>query len=337
MKKLQYTIYLNSILLSILLIPLLVGCGTSKQAPSNRNFKNVANGGKGAFNHYIERFAGTAYENQKRYKIPASITLAQGLLESGAGRSQLAHKYNNHFGIKCHSSWRGKRTYHDDDRANECFRVYSSPEASFEDHAQFLMRSRYSRLFRLDIRDYKGWAKGLQACGYATNKAYANRLIKIIEDYQLYLIDEGNLGRKYKFDNKYNYSSPRIQKKKKALTSHESNNSIRPTYLNGKLLYILAKDGDDLATIAEEFGLSEKRLTHYNDFPRAYPLKPGDIVYLQSKLTKAQVPNYQHVVEIGESIHTIAQKYGIKLKSLYSINGLAKDYIPVEGDILYLR
>ena len=141
-----------------------------------------------AYEKYIKQYSSLAIQHQKKYRIPASITLAQGLLESGAGRSELARKSNNHFGIKCHSDWRGGRVYHDDDLRGECFRKYKNPEQSYEDHARFLVdRPRYASLFKLKITDYKGWARGLQKCGYATDRAYANRLIKLIEDYDLYL------------------------------------------------------------------------------------------------------------------------------------------------------
>ena len=136
---------------------------------------------------YINKYSDLAVEQMKLHKIPASITLAQGLLESGAGYSQLARKSNNHFGIKCGGSWRGRSVRHDDDARNECFRAYSNPRDSYEDHSEFLRRgARYAFLFKLDITDYKGWARGLKKAGYATDPSYANRLITIIEDYDLY-------------------------------------------------------------------------------------------------------------------------------------------------------
>ena len=145
---------------------------------------------KNTYNAYIKQYAPMAIEQMQKYKIPASITLAQGLLESGAGRSELALKSNNHFGIKCHDSWRGKKTYHDDDAKGECFRVYKSVADSYEDHSQFLSgRTRYASLFKLQITDYKAWARGLKKAGYATDPSYANRLISIIEDYELYKYD----------------------------------------------------------------------------------------------------------------------------------------------------
>ena len=145
-----------------------------------------------SYQKYISKYSDLAIQHQKKYRIPASITLAQGLLESGAGQSDLARRSNNHFGIKCHSDWRGGRVYHDDDLRGECFRKYKRVEDSYDDHSRFLAeRSRYERLFKLNIKDYKGWAKGLQKCGYATDRAYANKLIKVIEDYELYRFDSG--------------------------------------------------------------------------------------------------------------------------------------------------
>ncbi len=138
---------------------------------------------------YIERYKGEAIIQMKKYNIPASITLAQAILESADGNSELAKKSNNHFGIKCHSNWEGEKVFHDDDELDECFRAYKNVEESFEDHSKFLLKERYSDLFKLNIDDYKSWAKGLKKAGYATNPAYAKHLIKIIEDNNLSQFD----------------------------------------------------------------------------------------------------------------------------------------------------
>lgn len=335
-------IYFLIVVSLAILIGLISGCKSGKSTLSKDRVP-IAKNGNDAYNQYIERYAGIAYSNQKKYKIPASITLAQGLLESGAGSSTLARKANNHFGIKCHNSWRGARTFHTDDLPNECFRKYNSPEESFADHADFLRKPRYSRLFKLDPRDYKGWAKGLQQCGYATDKGYANKLIKIIEDYRLYLIDRGNLGRHYKYEKPSKSQSVarrETRKREQNKTLHSKNYRLeddREYFLNGSLLFIQVKSDDSLASIAAEFNISEKKLSKYNDLPEGCPLTEGDLIYLQPKLSKAQPPNYLHKVSVGESIHTIAQMYGIKLKSLYRLNNLSKDYIPEEGDMLKLR
>lgn len=268
-----------------------------------------------SYKRYIHEHKSLAIDQQHKYKIPASITLAQGLLESGAGQSDLARRSNNHFGIKCHD-WKGKRVYHDDDLRGECFRKYSSVKDSYEDHSKFLaLRPRYASLFRLNIRDYKGWAKGLQKCGYATDRKYANKLIKVIEDYELYQYDTAKKERK---------------SQKKAVVRHT-------IYKSHGLLYVHARPGDSLEDIAKSVGISTRKLSKYNEIPKDFPLQADDIVYLEKKKSKADKPHYDHVVQIGESMHSISQQYGIQVKSLYKLNKKDKDYIPEEGDVLKLR
>ena len=271
-----------------------------------------------SYQKYISKYSDLAIQHQKKYRIPASITLAQGLLESGAGQSDLARRSNNHFGIKCHSDWRGGRVYHDDDLRGECFRKYKNPEQSYEDHARFLVdRPRYARLFKLKVTDYKGWARGLQKCGYATDRAYANRLIKLIEDYDLYRYDTAKGG-----------------KKKGKQPARISRYTI---YRTNGLLYVYSNGKDSFDDIAASLGFRVKDLKKYNEVPEDFPLQKNDIVYLEKKKKKADKPNYDHVVQVGESMHSIAQKYGIQIKSLYKINKKHKDYIPEEGDVLKLR
>ena len=256
-----------------------------------------------SYEKYIKTYSALAIEQQKKYKIPASITLAQGLLESGAGQSDLARRSNNHFGIKCHSDWRGGRVYHDDDLRGECFRKYKRVEDSYEDHSKFLKRSRYDRLFQLKITDYKGWARGLQKCGYATDRAYANKLIKVIEDYELYRYDTGKV-----------HKLTRQEKKK--LKYPTVKYTIYRTY---GLLYVYAKENDSFDQIAQNLDFPVKDLKKFNEVPEDFPLQKGDIVYIEKKKKKADKPNYDHVVQVGESMHSIAQKYGIQIKSLYKI------------------
>ena len=262
-----------------------------------------------SYEKYIKTYSALAIEQQKKYKIPASITLAQGLLESGAGQSDLARRSNNHFGIKCHSDWRGGRVYHDDDLRGECFRKYKRVEDSYEDHSKFLKRSRYDRLFQLKITDYKGWARGLQKCGYATDRAYANKLIKVIEDYELYRYDTGKV-----------HKSTRQEKKK--LKYPTVKYTIYRTY---GLLYVYAKENDSFDQIAQNLDFPVKDLKKFNEVPEDFPLQKGDIVYIEKKKKKADKPNYDHVVQVGESMHSIAQKYGIQIKSLYKMNKKDKD------------
>lgn len=280
------------------------------------------------YDEYIDKYKGVAIYHMNKYKIPASITLAQGLLESGAGKSELTRKSNNHFGIKCHNDWKGESVRRNDDLPNECFRKYKKAEDSYDDHSRFLAdKPRYSSLFSLKITDYRGWAKGLQQAGYATDKAYANKLIKLIEDYGL-----------YKFDKKENssniiYIPDQSSKNKKPQTL-----TYRHTpYKTHNLVYIIAEDGDSYDGIASEFGFKAKDLCKYNEVPEDFPLKKGDLVYFQKKKSKADKPYYEHVVQIGESMHSISQLYGVKVKNLYKMNKKDFEYVPVEGDVLKLR
>lgn len=274
-----------------------------------------------SYEKYIKEYSSLAVRHQQKYKIPASITLAQGILESGAGMSELARKSNNHFGIKCHTDWNGGRVYHNDDLAGECFRQYRKVEDSYDDHSRFLTeRSRYAALFRLNSTDYKGWARGLQNCGYATDKAYANKLIKLIEDYELYKFDRQSTGKKATTQNRT--GSPTIN---------------RSVYKTHGLIYVIATEDDSFEQIALDINFKVKDLIKYNEVPTDFPLQKGDIVYLQKKKTKADKPYYDHVVQVGESMHGIAQFYGVRIKNLYKMNKKSTDYIPVEGDVLKLR
>ena len=257
-----------------------------------------------------------------RHRIPASITLAQGLLESGAGKSQLTLTSNNHFGIKCHNDWTGKRTYHDDDIKDDCFRVYNNARESFEDHSRFLQKSRYQSLFNLKITDYKGWARGLKACGYATNPRYADQLIGIIEAYNL---------------NEYDYA----KSFDKFMASHSGANTsghyaAHRIFFRNKNYYLIAKKGDTFKSLSREVGVSYRKLARYNERDKKDVLDEGDIVYMEKKRSKAEkmYKNHPHVVKSGESLYTIAQLYGIRLKYLYKKNHLPEDYMPKVGDRL---
>ena len=268
------------------------------------------------YQNYINQYKDLAIEQMLKYRIPASITLAQGLFESGAGLSELARKGNNHFGIKCHG-WQGRAVYHDDDAKHECFRAYNSPGESFEDHSRFLARQqRYSRLFELKITDYKGWAHGLKACGYATNPAYATKLINIIELYKLYHYDKASSYDKF-------------------MAKHSSNDKaaqngtrLHPIKIYNKNYYLVAREGDTFKSIGKETELSWRKLAKYNERDKNDILHAGDIVYLKKKRTKAEkiYKKRPHTVKAGESMYDIAQKYGIRLKSLYKMNHLSPDY-----------
>ena len=269
-----------------------------------------------AYESYIRKYKDLAIEQMDRYHIPASITLAQGLLESGAGKSELARRSNNHFGIKCGGTWTGRTVYYDDDARGECFRAYKSVRESYEDHSRFLtVRGRYSFLFKLKKTDYKGWARGLKKAGYATNPRYAEQLINIIELYDLDELDTKKGRRKY--DNP-------------VMFIHEQNKA-------NALRYIIARDGDTFESLSNEFEISKRKLRKYNDLYKDYRFRAGDIVYLEEKHRKARKPHIIHRVKDGESMYTIAQTYGIKLKNLYKMNKKDEDYVPRVGDYLRLR
>lgn len=269
---------------------------------------------------YINKYNDLAVEQMRLHKIPASITLSQGLLESGAGNSELARKSNNHFGIKCGGSWRGRTVRHDDDARNECFRAYSNPRDSYEDHSAFLTRgARYAFLFNLNITDYKGWARGLKKAGYATDPSYANRLITIIEDYAL-----------YKYDSKGAYSERKLRKEPWLMNPHQ-------VFIANDIAYVVAREGDTFKTLDKEMDISWRSLAKYNDLERDYTLAEGDIVYLKKKKKKASKPFTAYVVKDGDSMHTISQKYGIRLKNLYKMNRKDGEYVPEIGDRLRLR
>lgn len=274
-----------------------------------------------AYQSYIDQYKDLAIEQMLRYNIPASITLAQGLLESGAGRSDLTRNGNNHFGIKCHG-WTGRKVYHDDDEANECFRAYNNAKDSYEDHSRFLAKqSRYARLFTMPRTDYKGWARGLKACGYATNPQYANKLIQIIELYSL-----------HKYDRATSYD--------KFMANHSSTDKRAPDgtlhtiKAYNKNYYLIANAGDTFKSLSKEVGISSRKLAKYNERNKKDVLAQGDIIYLKKKRNKAEkkYKRIPHTVRSGESMYSIAQLYGVRLKSLYDKNGLTPDYEIKVGD-----
>lgn len=287
-----------------------------------------AQSGVRTYEIYIEKYNDLAISHMERYQIPASITLAQGILESGAGMSDLARRSNNHFGIKCHRGWSGGRVFAADDTPNDCFRSYNRVEDSYQDHSEFLVgSSRYKGLFDLSITDYKGWARGLQQSGYATDRAYANKLIKLIEDYELYRFD----------DRKYRKGVSRNQRD--AIRNNEASMATwkHQPYMTHGLVYVIAVDGDTFGSISNEFGFKEKDLLKFNEVPADFPLSDGDIVYFQKKKTRADKGYEYHVVQVGESMYSISQMYGIQMRNLYRLNKKNYEYIPEEGDMLKLR
>ncbi|WP_440407705.1 glucosaminidase domain-containing protein [Prevotella sp.] len=276
---------------------------------------------------YINQYRDLAIEQMLKFKIPASITLAQGLLESGAGYSELATKGNNHFGIKCHG-WTGRKTYHDDDEAQECFRAYNNVYESYEDHSLLLSRQpRYRSLFSLDGDDYKGWAHGLKKCGYATSPTYAQKLIGIIELYKLQQYDKAK-----KYDR---FMESRTYKDNPSAKG----GILHPIHRYNKNYYIVVKQGDTFRSLGKELGLSYRKIAKYNERNKRDKLVVGETIYLKKKQKKADktYKNRPHTVKPGESMYSIAQYYGMRVKSLYKKNGLSPDYVPKVGDKLRVR
>lgn len=276
-----------------------------------------------AYQAYIDQYKDLAIEQMLKYNIPASITLSQGLLESGAGRSWLTKSSNNHFGIKCHG-WTGRRVFHDDDERGECFRAYDNPRQSFEDHSRFLAtQSRYAQLFNYSRTDYKSWARGLKQCGYATNPQYASKLIQIIELYNLNQYDKAK-----KFD--------------QFMVKHSTEDGVAPDgnfhviKAYNKNYYVIARKGDSFQSLSKELCIGKRKLAKYNERSYKEELAAGDVIYLKKKRKKAtkEYKNRPHIVQIGESMYLISQKYGIRLSSLYKKNHLSPDYQIKVGDKL---
>ncbi len=265
-----------------------------------------------AFQQYIDQYKDLAIEQMKKYRIPASITLAQGVFESGAGRSDLARKGNNHFGIKCHG-WQGRTVRANDDAPDECFRAYDNAWQSYEDHSRFLVNSnRYRKLFSLSITDYRGWARGLKAAGYATNPRYADKLIELIELYKL-----------HQYDRARHYDRFMVS----AAKDVAADGLIHPIYKFNDNYYLKARRGDTFKSISKEVGISSRKLAKYNERDRHDTLAEGDIIYLKKKAKRApkSYKNRLHYVRPGESMYTISQYYAIRLKYLYKLNRLTPD------------
>lgn len=299
---------------------------------------------------YIEMWKEEAIYQMATHGIPASITLAQGILESRDGNSRLAKEGNNHFGIKCHSDWEGKRIFEDDETRNECFRKYANARESFDDHSNFLKKPRYAALFELESDDYKGWAKGLRECGYATNPDYAKLLIRIIEENELTQYDEAGLT--YAKSNTVpdrkestpeasvsvrgrSAKKPRIvgEKEERSEITLSNNHEIRVSDNNIK--YIVVREGETKESIAKDIDLNVWILNKFNDFSADTKLAAGDIVYLQPKRSKANATDY--TVQEGDTWLSVSQKFGIKLKQLRKINASVGSSEPAPGDILKFK
>lgn len=295
---------------------------------------------------YIQKYKTLAIEQMDIYGIPASIKLAQALLESDNGNGRLAREGNNHFGIKCKSTWTGQTIAHTDDAPDECFRKYPSVEESYKDHSEFLDKSaRYQELFKLDPMDYKGWALGLQKAGYATNPQYAQLLIKIVEDNQLHLLDTGE---DIQLAEVAPVTEPVVEITKPASAadvvdvdnysvSIQGRNGGHTVYRNNGSQFIIVREGDKLETIASEFRLSSKKLTKYNDLKDNMEIKTGDMIYLKAKGARSENGKLTHVAKTGESLHSISQMYGIRLKQLCNINRRPYNSQVSDGQQIRLR
>lgn len=291
---------------------------------------------------YILKYKHIAIDHMERYGIPASITLAQGILESDSGNSNLARKSNNHFGIKCKKGWTGDRVYHTDDAPDECFRKYDSVEESYQDHADFLDQSpRYDSLFAYSATDYRSWARGLKAAGYATAPDYAQRLTKLIEDNKLYLFDEAggeklyadhqkaenNITQEFTAQSSVEIPTPvegRVDPNNYRVAERTFNGYS--VYVNNKIHYIIARDGDTFSRIASTFALTEKTLRKYNEIDTKSTADPieGEVIYIERKQTRWMGNVRKHTVRAGETLRSVAQDYAIQQKKLMRLNRMRK-------------
>lgn len=327
-----------------------------------------------SYQEYIEKYKDIAIREMEEYRIPASITLAQGLLESGAGKSELTLSANNHFGIKCQKNWEGEKVYHDDDAKGECFRKYNSALESYEDHSKFLKAGqRYASLFDLATTDYKAWARGLKKAGYATLPTYADRLIDIIELYELSQYDR--LIVKGQEVTAPKPSDPVVEKKVEPIKPPKAKRSFwqrlfhlketpdttkdslkaakQKVYSDSSYIAevsafrshevkkingvkcVIAMSGDTYASIAEEFDMFEKELLKANEVQYGANPAPGDIVFLAKKKGRGEAATY--TVKAGETVYIISQKTGIKVRTLYRLNGLVYGKQVNAGDVIKLK
>lgn len=291
---------------------------------------------------YIGMWKEVAVLKMKQHGIPASITLAQGLLESGNGNSMLAREANNHFGIKCHSDWTGPRVYHDDDKKNDCFRKYKDAAQSFEDHSAFLQKQRYASLFELKPTDYKGWAHGLKKAGYATDPNYPRKLIELIERYQLNDLDKGIDVAYRKPDDRGTKPSAgdRTQKPRGRNTIGGDVITIgagrQVERFEGRIKFVRAKAGDDFRTLARDLEMTHGMLARWNDMDKDTALADGQVVFIQPKRNTARTAT-THTAVAGETLWDISQRYGVKLSKLEKYNGITQEASLTTGQRVHLR
>lgn len=303
----------------------------------------------GTASGYIDSYKDLAISEMKRSGVPASITLAQGILESDYGRSTLARMGNNHFGIKCHNDWSGQTIRRHDDSRNECFRKYQKAEDSFYDHSDFLRSgSRYSFLFDLDPKNYKEWARGLRKAGYATNPDYASLLIRKIEDYRLYVFDESYSASLSGAQRRVEPKAVSVKTGSAAVETSPPQQEGNVTFgavmarvpriqENNKLQFIVVKEGDTKGKIEEEFQLLKWELARYNELKADFTPVPGQILYLQPKRDRAEAGNEIHTAVAGDTMYKISQIYGVQLGYLLEMNRMQEGSEPVPGQKVRLR
>jgi hypothetical protein len=309
--------------------------------------------GKLTATDYISLWKDEAIYQMVVHRVPASITLAQGMLESGNGNSRLATEGNNHFGIKCHSDWTGKTIREDDETRAECFRKYSSARESFDDHSVFLKKKRYASLFELKITDYKSWAKGLKECGYATNPSYAQLLIRLIETHELFRYDE--IGETH-------ILAQTVPDRHSGLASAPANTNPAPkakerkprrgydpdsgTEINlsaqravslssNRIRFVIAKHGDTPESIAAEFEMGVWQIRKYNDLKNGEHIAAGDVIYLQPKRNRGA--EAQHTVQAGETLRDISQQHGVRIRKICKTNNLTENAVLKQGQVIRLR
>ena len=313
---------------------------------------------------YIDEYKDIAMTEMVKYKIPASITLAQGILESGNGKSRLAKQGNNHFGIKCHSDWKGKTMRQNDDAPNECFRVYKNAEESYRDHSKFLKEStRYASLFDLKITDYKGWAKGLKKAGYATLPTYAAVLINLIETYDLQQYDQMVVKGKFKPKKKQKEKAPepKVEEPKPEKVKPAKVKKTKPHVIvdavpvladcavvgmtndhhyireNFGVKFVFTKEGDDLATLAKELKIAQYQLVKYNNLGDKKTFTEGEVLYIGPKRRRAVQGYNYHKIQSGETLNQVSRLYAVKLERLFKMNDLDENSVLQIGQEIRLR
>jgi len=311
---------------------------------------------------YINTYKELAITEMLRSGVPASITLAQGILESASGESDLAKASNNHFGIKCKTEWTGPKTYHDDDLKQECFRVYPTVEDSYKDHSDFLKtRPNYTFLFDLDPTDYEGWAKGLKKAGYATSPTYPQKLLKVINDYNLQQYSLAAIERKKNGETSATISTaikqpiPSSKEIKEKTLSEEpakkeaeifvtevanDTKTKKASYPSGiftinhsKVIYAL--EGTSMLSLANQYDIPLSRLIEFNDLAQMDVLDVNRLIFIERKSKKGSVDF--HIANAGETLHDISQQEGIRLENLLEYNHLPKNATVATGDRIFLR